>query len=260
MLTHYMTVIRIVSTLWNVSGGERIYKEYPANYIFYYDDPRGKFRTVYGTPVSRFSSRSNKEFQKELRINSNKRVWESDINPVFRCLEEHYLGSTSPKLHTAFFDIEVDFDPERGFSKPEDPFNPITAISIYLDWMDKLVTLVVPPKSYSWDTAQEICNKYDNCFLFEREEDLLNTFLDIIDDADILSGWNSEGFDIPYMVMRITRVLNKDDTRRFCLWGQLPKQRTFERFGAENLTFDLDRSCAYGLYATVSQIHLRRAP
>jgi len=220
-------------------GGERRYKEYPASYIFYYDDPRGKFRTVYGTPVSRFSCRSNKEFQKELRINSNKRVWESDINPVFRCLEEHYLGAESPKLQTAFFDIEVDFDPVRGFSKPEDPFNPITAISVYLDWMDRLVTLVVPPKSYSWETAQEICNQYDNCFLFEREEDLLNTFLDIIDDADILSGWNSEGFDIPYMVMRVTRVLNKDDTRRFCLWGQLPKQRTFERFGAENLTFDL---------------------
>jgi DNA polymerase elongation subunit (family B) len=220
-------------------GSERVYKEYPATYIFYYDDPRGKFRTVYGTPVSRFSSRSQKEFQKELRINSNKRLWESDINPVFRCLEENYLGATSPQLHTAFFDIEVDFDPVRGFSRPEDPFNPITAISVYLDWMDKMVTLVVPPKSYSWETAQEICNQYDNCFLFEREEDLLNTFLDIIDDADILSGWNSEGFDIPYMVMRITKVLSKDDTRRFCLWGQLPKQRTFERFGAENLTFDL---------------------
>jgi DNA polymerase elongation subunit (family B) len=220
-------------------SGARVYKEYPANYIFYYDDPRGKFRTVYGTPVGRFSSRSYKEFQKELRINSNKRLWESDINPVFRCLEEHYLGANSPKLQTAFFDIEVDFDPVRGFSRPDDPFNPITAISVYLDWMDKLVTLVVPPKSYSWETAQEICDKYDNCFLFEREEDLLNTFLDLIDDADILSGWNSEGFDIPYMVMRTTKVLNKDDTRRFCLWGQLPKQRTFERFGAENLTFDL---------------------
>jgi DNA polymerase elongation subunit (family B) len=220
-------------------GGQRVYKEYPANYIFYYDDPRGKFRTVYGTPVARFSSRSNKEFQKELRINSNKRVWESDINPVFRCLEEHYIGATSPKLHTAFFDIEVDFDPVRGFSRPEDPFNPITAISVYMDWMDRMVTLVVPPKSYSWKTAQEICNQYENCFLFEREEDLLSTFLDIIDDADILSGWNSEGFDIPYMVMRTTKVLNKDDTRRFCLWGQLPKQRMFERFGAENLTFDL---------------------
>jgi len=220
-------------------AGERVYQEYPANYIFYYDDPRGKYRTVYGTPVSRFSSRSNKEYQKELRINSGKRLWESDINPVFRCLEENYLGAVSPKLQTAFFDIEVDFDPVRGFSKPEDPFNAITAISVYMDWMDKMVTLVVPPKSYSWETAQEICDRYDNCFLFEREEDMLNTFLDLIDDADILSGWNSEGFDIPYMTMRITRVLSKDDTRRFCLWNQLPKQREFERFGATNLTFDL---------------------
>jgi DNA polymerase elongation subunit (family B) len=219
--------------------GLREYREFPTRFVFYYDDPRGKFQTIYGTPVSRFATRNSKEFHKEMRINSGKRLWESDINPIFRCLEEHYLGAESPKLQTAFFDIEVDFDPERGFSKPEDPFNPITAITVYLDWMDRLVTLVVPPKSYSWATAEEICAQYENCFLFEREEDLLNTFLDLIDDADILSGWNSEGFDIPYTVMRINRVLSKDDTRRFCLWGQYPKQRTFERFGAENLTFDL---------------------
>ncbi|NBR62263.1 MAG: hypothetical protein EBT86_11645, partial [Actinobacteria bacterium] len=72
-----------------------------------------------------------------------------------------------------------------------------------------------------------------------REEDLIQTFFDLIDDADILSGWNSEGFDIPYMVMRTRQVLSKDDTRRFCLWGQFPKQRTFERFGADHITFDL---------------------
>jgi len=220
-------------------NGERVYQEYPANYVFYYDDPRGKFQTIYGTPVTRFATRNGKEFHKEQRINSGKRLWESDINPIFRCLEENYLGAQSPKLQTAFFDIEVDFDPERGFSKPEDPFNAITAISVYLDWMEKMVTLVIPPKSYSWDTAEEICRQYENCYLFEREEDLLNTFLDLIEDADILSGWNSEGFDIPYTTMRINRVLSKDDTRRLCLWGQYPKQRTFERFGAENLTFDL---------------------
>ena len=219
--------------------GQREYKEYPANYTFYYDDPRGKFRTIYDTPVSRFSTRIGKEFHKEVKINSGKRIWESDINPVFRCLEDNYLGQKSPKLQTAFFDIEVDFDPVRGFSRPEDPFNPITAVSVYLDWLDKLVTMVIPPKSMSWETAEEIAKNYDNCFLMEREEDLLKTFLDLIDDADILSGWNSEGFDIPYMVPRTNRVLSKDDTRRFCLWGQFPKQREFERFGAANMTFDL---------------------
>jgi DNA polymerase elongation subunit (family B) len=219
--------------------GRREYREYPATYIFYYDDPRGKFRSIYGNSVSRFSTRNNKEFRKEIRIQSGKGIYESDINPVFRCFEENYKGQDAPRLQTAFFDIEVDFDPERGFSKPEDPFNPITAISVYLDWLDQLVTLVIPPKSMSMETAQEIAGQFENTLIFEREEDMLGTFLDLIDDADVLSGWNSEGFDIPYIVMRTTRVLSKDDTRRMCLWGQLPKQRTFERFGAENLTFDL---------------------
>lgn len=217
----------------------RYYREYPATYIFYYDDPRGKFRSIYGGSVSRFSSRSNKEFRKELRIHSGKKIYESDINPVFRCLEENYKGHEAPKLHTAFFDIEVDFDPVKGYSRPDDPFNPITSITVYLDWLDQLVTLAIPPKHMSRATADEIAGEFDNCFIFDTERELLDTFLNLIDDADVLTGWNSEGFDIPYTVMRTTRVLSKDDTRRFCLWNQLPKQRTFERYGAENLTFDL---------------------
>jgi len=220
-------------------NGQRQYQEYPANYVFYYDDPKGKHRTIYGTPVTRFASRNGKEFHKELKIQSGKRLWESDFKPVFRCLEENYLNAEPPKLQTAFFDIEVDFDPERGFSPVTDPFNKITAITVYLDWMDKLVTLALPPKNMSWQTAEEIAAKFDDTYIFEREEDLLDTFLNLIDDADILSGWNSEGYDIPYTVGRITRVLSKDDTRRLCLWGQFPKQREFERFGAVNVTFDL---------------------
>ncbi len=219
--------------------GERRYQEYPANYVFYYDDPRGKFTSIYGTPVSRFSTRNNKEFRKEIRIQSGKQLYESDINPIFRCLEENYKGQDAPRLNVAFFDIEVDFDSDRGFSPPEDPFNPITAISVYLGWVGRLITLVVPPKHMSWETAQEIVAEFDDTLLFEREEDMLNTFLDLIEDADALSGWNSEGYDIPYTVNRVTRVLSKDDTRRFCLWNQYPKGRTFERFGNESQTYDL---------------------
>ena len=219
--------------------GDRRYQEYPANYVFYYEDPRGKFQSIYGTPVSRFSTRSNKEFRKELRIQNGKRFYESDINPVFRCLEDNYKGQDAPRIHAAFFDIEVDFDPEKGYSRPDDPFNPITAISVYLSWLDQLVTMAVPPRHMSWETAQEQVAEFDNCYLFRDEAEMLKMFLDLIDDADVLSGWNSEGYDIPYTVNRVTRVLSKDDTRKFCLWGQFPKARTFERFGAESQTFDL---------------------
>ena len=220
-------------------NGERVYREYPANYIFYYDDARGKFQSIYGTPVSRFSTRNNKEFRKEVRAHSHKPIYESDINPIFRCLEENYKDQDAPELHTAFFDIEVAFDKDRGFSPVSDPFNPITAISVYLDWLDQLVTLAVPPKHLSWETAHELVQDFENTILFAEESEMIKTFLDLIDDADVLSGWNSEGYDIPYTVNRCTRVLSKDDTRKFCLWGQLPKKRVFERFGAENETYDL---------------------
>jgi DNA polymerase elongation subunit (family B) len=133
----------------------------------------------------------------------------------------------------------VAFDKDRGFSPVSDPFNPITAISVYLDWLDQLITLAVPPKRMTWATAQDLVADFENTILFEQESEMIKTFLDLIEDADILTGWNSEGYDIPYTINRATRVLSKDDTRRFCLWNQLPKKRMFERFGAENETYDL---------------------
>jgi DNA polymerase elongation subunit (family B) len=220
-------------------NGIREYREYPANYVFYYNDPRGKYKTIYGNSVSKFTTRNNKEFQKEMKIQGKKDLWEHDLNPVFRCLADNYLGIDAPKLQTCFFDIEVDFDQSKGYSSPDDPFNAVTAITCYLNWTDQLITLAIPPKSISIETAKQSVQRFDNTFLFTSEAEMLETFLTLIEDADILSGWNSEGYDIPYMVNRITRVLSKDDTRKFCLWGQLPKKRTFERYGAENITFDV---------------------
>jgi DNA polymerase elongation subunit (family B) len=220
--------------------GKRVFRELPAEYTFYYDDPKGKHLTIYRTPVTKFSSRSNKEFRKEMRVHSNKRLWESDCNVVFRCLENNYMGMNAPKLHTCFFDIETDFDIDQGGYAPTDnPFNKVTAITCYFDWLDKLVTLALPPKTLTWASASEIANKFDDTYIFEKESEMLDTFLTLIEDADVLSGWNSGGYDIPYVIGRIIRTLAKDDLRRMCLWDQLPKKREFERYGAQSMTYDL---------------------
>jgi len=219
--------------------GKRQYKEYPTNYVLYYPDHKGKYRSIYGDPVNRFSTRKRQEFEKERRIHSGKKLFESDVPVIFRCLSENYLKADVPKLHTCFFDIEVDFDPEKGFSPTSDPFNPVTAISLYLDWQDTLVTLCIAPKHMSPETAQEICNEFENCMLLTNEKDMFDVFFQLIEDADVMTGWNSEGYDIPYMVNRVTRVMSKDDTRKFCLMGQLPKAREYERFGKSETTYDL---------------------
>ena len=217
----------------------RIFQEFPARYTFYYPDQRGKYKSIYGENLNKVVTRSFKDFQKEQRIHSNHKLYESDINTVFKTLEENYLNHEPPKLNVAFFDIEVDFDPERGYSTPEDAFMPITSIAVHLQWLDTLVCFAVPPKTLTMAQAQEQIKDFPNTILFETEAEMLDAFLDIIQDADILSGWNSEGYDIPYTVNRVTKALSKEDTRRFCLWGQFPKKREYEKYGKAAVTYDL---------------------
>ena len=228
-------IIRVVER----KDGKREYREYQAKYTFYYEDPRGKYKSVYGDPLTRIVCKNTKDFRKEVAINKGKNLFESDINPIFQSLSENYLNQDAPKLNIAFFDIETDFDPERGFADPADPFMPITSISVYLQWMETMVCLAVPPKTLTMDQAKKELEGIENVMLFEKEGDMIDTFLTLIEDADILSGWNSEGYDIPYTVNRTSRVLSKDDTRRFCLWGQLPKKREYEKYGKSAVTFDL---------------------
>ena len=126
----------VVKTVERDPKKGRIYQDYPCRYVFYYPEAKGKFRSIFDEPLSKVTAKSWKEFQKEQRIHSGYRLYESDINPVFRCLEENYQGRDAPKLNVAFYDIEVDFDPERGYASPDDAFMPITAISVFLQWID----------------------------------------------------------------------------------------------------------------------------
>ena len=228
-------IIRVVER----KEGKRSFTEYPVKYTFYYGDQRGKYKSIHGEPLNRIVCKNTKDFRKELAINKNKELYESDVNPIFQCLSENYLNHDAPKLNVAFFDIETDFDPDRGFADPSDPFMPITAITVHLQWLDTLVTLAVPPKTLTMEQAEEQVKEFPNTHLFADEADMLKTFLDLIQDSDIITGWNSEGYDIPYTVNRVAKVLSKDDTRRFCLFDQFPKKREYEKFGRQQETYDL---------------------
>jgi len=229
-------VIKIVE---RSSEGKRIFKDFPCRYTFYYPDPKGKYRSIHDEPLSRVVCKNSKEFRKEQAIHSHHKLYEADLNQTFVCLSENYLNADAPKLNVAFFDIEVDFDPERGYASPDDAFMPITAIAVYLQWTETMICLAIPPKTLTMEQAQQQVEGIPNVFLFDSEADMLDTFLNLIEDADVLSGWNSEGFDIPYTVNRVTKVLSKDDTRRFCLWDQYPKRREYEKFGKMAVTYDL---------------------
>lgn len=224
-------------------NGRRIYQDYPAWRTFYVRDDQGSHRSIHGDKVRQIKCKNKKDLHKELRIHSEKKTYESDIKPEIRCLAENYLGKDSPKLNVAFFDIEVDFDAARGFAPPEDPFMPVTAITVALQWTGQLVTFVIPPEHMregeGLEEAQRLCDKFPDTFLYLSEADLLNDFLTLIEDADVLSGWNSEGFDIPYTYNRIIRVLSKSHTRKLCLWDLYPTAKKLIKYGKEQTSYNL---------------------
>jgi DNA polymerase elongation subunit (family B) len=229
-------IIKIVER----ENGKRTFREYPIDFSFYFRDGIGQHESIFGDKLTKIAPTNHKEFIKLKSIHSHKKLFESEVNYVMRCLEQNYLNAPTPKPHVAFFDIESAFDKDLGYSSPEDALNPVTAISVYLQWLDQMVCLAVPPNTITWNEAQAIANEVgDSVILFKTEFEMIDAFLNIIDDVDILSSWNGEFYDIPYLVNRTNRILSKHDTRRFCLWDQLPKRRTIARGGGETQSYDL---------------------
>lgn len=230
-------------------NGKRVFRDYKSNFVFYYEDKNGLYTSLWNTKCSKYSTTNSKEFRAQIAVqnaNGNK-IYEKDVNPLFRCLEENYSKNSTPQLNIAFFDIETDFDPDRGFADVWNPFARITAVTVYQKWTKKLITLVLKPDLpetheyfLSYSDAEAITNKFENCYLCDSEELLFEIFFEIIKDADVLSGWNSLGYDIPYMINRAERILGKAATKKFNAFsGTYPKIKKYIKFKKEHRSYDL---------------------
>lgn len=198
------------------ADGKRELKKVPAEYYFYVSDPNGEKKTIFGNRVTRrdFSSRNELQEMLELYTDEGVETWEADIRPVYRYLSDNYYMKPEPYLHNTHYDIEVDYDPERGFSRPENPYAPINSVALFHEHRKCYDILVVPPSEYSNITSSELRNLCDkvvplpkeykvNFFICSDERSLLKIFLGLIEDTDILTAWNGEIFDNPYIAKRI---------------------------------------------------------
>lgn len=229
-------------------NGRRILRELKPVYEVYTLDPKGSTLSITGENCTRHTFLTNKEFRtfiQECKKN-NTRMFESDVSPLFKTMQRTYKNEKSPDLNVVFFDIEVDFNQEKGYAPVHDPFNKITAFSLFFKNTKMHYCLVLPPENLSWEEAQEIQKTFQNpenpnqiVRLCTSEEEMIYEFLELIEDADVLSGWNSEIFDIPYIVNRIKLVLGSHEVARLCLWNQQPKTKIVDNYGNDVETYEL---------------------
>jgi DNA polymerase elongation subunit (family B) len=75
---------------------------------------------------------------------------------------------------------------------------------------------------------------------FEDEEELLTAFVKywVRNTPDIVTGWNIDGFDIPYLINRIIAVLGEKWAYKLSPWGKL-ESKTFEFNGVEQSSYNI---------------------
>ncbi len=117
-------------------------------------------------------------------------------------------------------DIEVSIADDRGFPDIQTATNPVTLITMGAR-DGKLVVLGCGEFENKWDDVE-----YYRC---ANEEALLRTFVDLWGSPrfspDVITGWNVEFFDIPYLVNRITRVLGDAWAKKLSPWGFLQEKK-----------------------------------
>jgi DNA polymerase elongation subunit (family B) len=231
---------------------KRIQQVYKAPYYFYVDDPDGEYNTIFGTKVSKLTFKNGRDYYGTRKSckESGIQTWESDIPPEIRVLSNFYYNKPAMKLNITFWDIEVDYNLEMGFSSPKYPYAPINSVSLFHQHRDEMVILCVPPPGQPWTAetlmeevhaAHPLPTEYKTIIkVFPDERELLLEFLDQIEDTDLLSGWNSDFFDLPYTTKRIERTLGSTFVKRLSFTGaQAPQWNEVEFKKQINLVVNL---------------------
>lgn len=257
--------------------GERNITTHLPPYVYYHEDDNGSYRSIYGDSLKQRRITDRFKFYNELEKAKARgiAIFESDVPPVFRLLEERFPNDDTPPLKVSFIDIEADKDPSKGWSRVSDPYAIVNAITIYNKWENQYYTIAVAPPTLTRDEAEDLLAQDSNedgfgsmtmddgYFVVHGEADLLKAFLDIIADADVLTGWNSTFFDLPYIIQRIrvclggerlTKLRKEDGSEgnecnpsaasrpyleRINLFPTQPKMRMVEKYGNVEKTFDI---------------------
>jgi len=181
--------------LWDDVAGYQnfIFKNYA-----YVRDGSGTYQSIYGDKLKKVTYWTEEDFK-------TGRVFESDVPLETRILLDRYEDSDEPsKNHRElFFDIEVEVT--DGFPEPSKAQNKVTSVAMYTKHDGKYRVYVLG------EGQNNIKDEVDIRF-YSTESELLKEFLRywINVQPTCITGWNTNGFDIPYLYNRLSKVLGEE--------------------------------------------------
>lgn len=201
------------------SGGNRIQRKVKAEPRLFIPtkNPTG-YKDIFGNDVKpkEFST----PYEAKQFIERYKGVQGTQIYGYDRWAHLHvydYFRDTHPD-HSLIkiLGIDIEVDSSSGFPKPEEATKEVRTISMRCG----KACFVFGLKEYQSDNS--------NIYYIQAsdEHDLLLRFLKQWEniDPDVITGWNTDFFDIPYLVNRIRQVVGEKAANRLSPWGSVTEK------------------------------------
>jgi DNA polymerase elongation subunit (family B) len=203
--------------------------------LFILSKRKSEWKSLDGRPVEPMvfdSIDSSREFMEKYSDVSSFPIF-GNTDYVYQFIGDEYKGEVDydfNQLRIAYIDIET--ESEAGFPDIDTANERINVITIICG--SKKYTFALGKVDKSRMPPDVLVNLYDN------EEQMLSDFLLTWQSLgiDIVTGWNVEFFDIPYIVHRIGNLLGEQYARKLSPWGKLRKRKV-EFHGKESVTYEM---------------------
>ena len=135
-------------------------------------------------------------------------TYEGDLKITVKHTQDYYLqkkeDEADVQLNTMFIDIET-FKTQMAFPSIEEATDPIVIITY--KYLNEKITFVVDPKSIIKDDKQTI-RKDSNIIICKNEKEMLTKFIQTLRklEPDVITGWSSNYFDLPYFINRCKKI------------------------------------------------------
>jgi len=220
-----------------VDGGKRYeHRDEFFPTLFVKSKKKTKYKTLNGEPVETINPgtvRDCRDFYKKYEDIEGFEIYGND-RYVYQYISEKYpqdeIKFDISKIKLVTLDIEV--ASEEGFPDVESCNEEILAISIQDYTTKQIITWGVKPFE---NNRKDVT--YHHC---PSEYELLNHFINywMQDVPDVITGWNIQLYDIPYIAKRIRRVLGEKLMKRLSPWGLVSEGETYI-MGRRHEVFDV---------------------
>jgi DNA polymerase elongation subunit (family B) len=185
--------------IWDDVGGYQTTKF--QNYAFR-KRPGGRYRSIYGDELERVTYFNPKDPS----------LFGSDIPIETKILIDLYESSDDVSTGHRIGCIDIETDSEGGFPSVELGDKEITAIALY-DYVQNKYTAFLLDKE---NKVQSSSIDGVEIIVSNNEYNLLSKFLNKWNELGftIITGWNTSGFDLPYLYNRITNVMGNKEAKR----------------------------------------------